>query len=122
MDSNDNTTDRRKFTVGQTLWFVPAHGYTPREVTITKIGRKWMTVTAPGFREIRIDAETLYPHEADTRGQAYLSKEVYEAGVALSEKWRKFQKAIDGHWQVPYGLTVEKIEQAMSLLGLEWKL
>lgn len=104
-------------TVGQKLWFVPAYNRQPYEVEIKKIGRKWAH-TDSYSRTLRIDVETMRPHEDDGNGQCYLSREDYEAKQALSAAWREFHRAILYVNNVPGGMTVEKIAEARQMLGL----
>jgi hypothetical protein len=107
------------FTVGQKLWFVPLHNNRqPYEIEIVKVGRKWLHTG--GNIPIRINVETLRPHDDDWSGRAYLSKEEHDAEVALNQKWREFRKSLEGYsWHTPKGVTVEQIEQAMQVLGLK---
>ena len=105
--------------VGQKLWFVPSSDYKkPCEVEIKKIGRKWAH-TEQHCQVLRIDVETLRPHEDDGMGQCYLSRDAYEAKQAIDAAWRELTKAIESQrWRSPDGVTVEKIAEARKLLGL----
>lgn len=106
-----------ELTVGQKLWFVPKYRYSPYEVEIKKIGRKWIH-TESNSRNLRIDAETMTAHDADGNGMCYLSREDYEARQELSMAWRNFSDDIRKTYRVPNGVTVEKIAEARKLLGL----
>ena len=104
--------------VGQKLWFVPSYKFPPHEVEIKKIGRKWVH-TEHGRQTLRIDAETLRPHENDGSGQCYLSQQHYEDYLAKEKAWREFAQAIEKQrWRCPNGVTIEKILEVRKLLGL----
>ena len=100
-----------KFTVGQTLWFVPSdlRWNQPYEVKIEIVGRKWMTLS----NSRRIDIDTM---RCEGFGMCYLSKEAYEEDIALGEAWQKFKRRVDLTWNAPKGATIEAIRQAEKLL------
>jgi hypothetical protein len=110
-----------KLIVGQTLWFVYYNSYSnsPRpgcEVTITKIGRKWIGLN----NGHRVDKHTLY---ADGRGysspgRCYPSREHHETQVEIRKAWRDFSNSIDPR-NPPDGASLESIAQAIRLLNLE---
>lgn len=105
-------------TVGQKLWFVPSYNVRPYEVEIKKIGRKWAH-TERNFQTLRIDIETMRPHENDGSGQCYLSQQHYEDYQAREKAWREFTSAVDKQkWRCPDGVTVEKIMEIRNLLGI----
>lgn len=108
--------------VGQKLWFVPRYEHNARDVEVVKVGRKWAHVTGYFGRPIRIDVETLRPHEDDTSGQCYLSRQQCEEHLAREAAWKAFLRDIESklsRWKCPAGVTVEKIHEARKLLGLE---
>jgi hypothetical protein len=79
--------------VGQKLWFVPnrnGRGY-PREVTVSKLGRKWITLAEP--YEPRINRETLIADGGNyiSPGRCYLDKQAYEQDQELQKRWRLIQ-------------------------------
>lgn len=103
------------YTVGQKLYFVPAYNARPYDVTISKVGRKWLHCQSFG-QSIRVDAKTLRPHEDDARGCFYHSQAEYEQRVAPSQAWDEFRRTVARGYSVPDGVTVEKIQQATALL------
>lgn len=103
------------YTVGQTLCFVPNYDRKPREVTITKVGRKWLHCKAYG-QTIRVDVATLRPHEDDASGNFYHSHAEYEQKAALGSAWDEFRRTVARGYSAPAGVTVEKIQQATALL------
>lgn len=105
-------------TIGQKLWFVPSYNYQPFDVEVKSIGRKWAKV-AGGRTEMRLDIETLRPHEDDGSGIAYLSREDYEARQALSQEWLKLRASLSRSSNAPDGVTVKKIAEARKLLGMD---
>lgn len=107
-----------ELTVGQKLYFVPAYNRQPYEVEVKKVGRRWASAVN-GRIKMRLDIETLCPHEDDGSGIAYLSREDYEQRLALDVAWRELHKALIYRDRLPNGVTVEKIAEARKLLGLD---
>lgn len=105
--------------VGQTLWYVPdrQRWSDPCEVTIEKIGRKWATLQG---HYGRVDIETLCIDGGrySSPGSCYISKEAYEAQVALNRAWAAFRKSVDRQHAPPSDCTMHKIEAAAASLGL----
>ncbi len=105
--------------VGQKLWFVGSHRHSgdPCEVIVEKIGRKWATIDKMADR---IDIETLVAdgNGYSSPGRCYLSRAEYESKIALDNAWGEFTKLMRNAYQMPNGMTVEKIAQARAILGL----
>lgn len=103
---------------GQTLWYVPAdmRWSKPREVTVTKIGRKWATLGNFG----RVDITTMYVDGGDypSPGRCYLSKEDYEVALSADRLWRKLVEKI-GYKNRPMDVFADAIRQAAALLGVD---
>lgn len=104
------------YTVGQKLWFVPndTRRRPPSEVTITRVGRKWIETDS----WYRFAIETLV---ADGKGYAspgrcYLSREEHERVAALARAWYEFRCKVNGQARVPDGVTIERVQQAEQLL------
>lgn len=75
------------YTEGQTLWLVPSryrHSGEPREVTITKVGRKWLTLNN-GYRAA-VDGLALDGGEYSSPGVCYLTREAWGALLAAATK------------------------------------
>ena len=106
------------YTEGQKLWLVPSHRYMgePREVTIVKVGRKWLTLNN-GHRAA-VDGLALDGGEYMSPGVCYLSREAWEIEKALNESCSQLRRDVDMAHRVPDGLTVQSIHDARKLLGL----
>ena len=109
--------------VGQKLWYVPSyrHGLHGYEITVTKIGRRWATVSGAD-RGTRIDMATLQADggEYSSPGQAYLSRDAYENSVVLKEAWRDYCSRLSAV-SPPDGMTMDKLEQIKALCADEEK-
>ena len=112
------TTVKTKLVVGQQLYFVPTdqRDGKPRFVTVTRIGRKWATLS----RYERVDMETLVVDGGDfmSPGQCYLSEADYLNEVAVNKAWSRLEGAIRYRFSPPAGITIEDIRQATELLRL----
>ena len=112
-----------EFTVGQKLWCVMSDrrggSFPGREVTITKVGRKWLTID---YADYRVDMGHMFVdgHGYASPGRCYLSKEEYEKIPALQAAWKEFRARLTlMYGTIPEGVTVEDIREAMKLLKLE---
>jgi hypothetical protein len=85
---------------------------TPVTVTITKVGRKWLTV---GYSGMRVDTGTLTPEFADM--DVFPNMETFVARRALEAEWTAFRNCVKNGY-MPDDLTVEAIQQARVTLGL----
>ncbi len=104
----------KKFRVGQELWFVPQTWGRPVEgsaTKITKVGRKWLELSN-GRRACVKSLETGYD-------QCYLTRADYEKERELFRAWQELDGLIER--RPPEGVTLDKINQARKLLGLEPK-
>jgi hypothetical protein len=107
-------------TIGQKLWFVPdRRSGMAREVTVSKIGRKWASLDTWG--DLRIDVSTL---QADGRGysspgRCYFSHAAWEAEVALDAAWTALWRDMHDTYRRRDGVTVENIQAARKLLNLD---
>lgn len=111
------------YEIGQKLYRVPhdrRYLANAHEVTITAIGRKWLTVKELSWtREERVDKETLLVDggQYSSPAKCYLSKQHYESQLALDNAWRDFVELVHrGRVSVPQGVTLEVIEQVKRLL------
>ena len=109
--------------VGQTLYYVPSqrHGGDPREVKVTKVGRKWATVQEGVWFTEKIDLDTLVADGGvySSPGQCYLSKTHYEEVLAESEAWKRFRSVIDRTFRAPAGVSLEDINYAYTVLKID---
>ena len=105
--------------VGQRLWFVPkdTRFRKPNWVEIEKIGRKWATL---GRNAGRVDMNTLYldGQGYTSPGRCYLSEEEWQDAQRAEDVWRRFVQQIN-YGRRPRAATVQQIEQAAALLGIE---
>lgn len=107
----------KKLQEGQKLWWVYSSNRRgqPREVTVTKVGRKWAQLD----NNCRIDIETLLADGGDymSPGCCYLSKDIYDSGVALQKAWSEMKRDIQ-YASTPEGVTVVDIQAARTLLRM----
>ena len=110
-----------KLVVNQTLWFVGA-GRDNRsrgqgEVTVTKVGRKWIEVK--GFYDCRIDVDTLQADGAgySSPGRCYASEAAWREREGHRRAWVALRSAMP--MACPDGVTLEQIVAASKLLGTD---
>lgn len=103
-----------KITVGQTLYYVPCRG-SPREITITNVGRKWAYF---GRRDERVNVETMVVFWGGYEGHCYLSAADYEAELSADKAWNALYSKI---WPKNrrHGITAAAIREAAALLGVD---
>ncbi len=101
---------------GQSLWWVGSdNAKTQRAVSITKIGRKWATLS----NGHRIDIESMAVDGGgyNPPGECYESQQAYEQAIALLVAWQKFTRDVRD-MQRPTHMTIEKIAQVRALLSI----
>ena len=86
-----------------------------KEMTITKIGRKWLTL-GDGWDSVRVDADTMHldGRGYSSPGDAYLSQEDWESSTELGKQWHEFKNRLP--WSVPKGMTLERLAQIRTLI------
>lgn len=107
-----------RFTVGQSLWYVPATGHGARFVTVTRVGRKWLEVDR---HWVLIDRKTLQakPRKGfESPGRVWLSREDYDRWQRRHSAWRHFRRQVQDKWGPPESVTLEQIQAASDLLRL----
>lgn len=111
--------------VGQKLWCVSRERYgrikpDDREVTITKVGRKWAYLDYPSRDEYRIDKSTLFIDggEYTSPGRCYHSREEYESELARETTWDLIRRKVDRQRSCPEGVSVRDMEAALDILRL----
>src|ERR1700688_1369142 len=107
-------------TVGQKLWYVDTprqNNPRGREITVTKVGRKWVEV---GRGYPRIDIETLHADGAgySSPGRCWLSEVDYDAEVSLNRIWNSLWNRVRDTYSAPKGVTEHAIRQAAALLDI----
>ena len=110
--------------VGQVVWVEIGRNRKPagEEATVTKVGRKWATLS--GWRGQRFDVETWRLDSAScvSSGNVYPCREDREKEISRIRAWRNLSDAIDRYrYGAPPNVTIEAIQQAAELLGLEVK-
>lgn len=106
------------YTKEQKLWMVPNVRYIgePCEVTIVKVGRKWLTLDN-GYRAA-IDTLVLDGGQFISPGRCYLTRKEWEETTALKDAWVKLRTDIDSNRQPPDGLTIAAIDNVRTFLRL----
>ena len=110
--------------VGQVVWVEGGSGWSAyqNEATVAKVGRKWATLS--GRREQRFDVETwrIDSESCASSGRVYPCREGREKELAIIAAWRSFAIAVERYrYTAPPNVTIEAIQQAAALLGLEVK-
>lgn len=109
-----------EFTVGQKLWYVPGSERrgTPHLVTITAVGRKWISLDDGYYRFEKADATMrIDGGNYMSPGRCYRSQEAWQVETALKAAWKKFREDIIYETNVaPSGMTLERIEEARRIL------
>lgn len=103
-------------TEGKSLWWVASNNAkTQCAVTVTKVGRKWATLSNGN----RIDIGTLVADGGQyvSPGQCYESQQVYEQAMALHLAWQKLTRDVRD-MQRPAHMTIEKIAEIRTLLSI----
>lgn len=103
-------------TKGKSLWWVASdNAKTQCAVTVTKVGRKWATLS----NGCRIDIGTLVADGGQymSPGMCYDSQQAYEQAIALIVEWQKLTRDLSG-MRCPEHMTIEKIARARALLHL----
>lgn len=110
----------KKLQEGQKLWWVYSQNRrgNPREVTVTKVGRKWAQLN----NHYRIDIETLIADGGGymSPGCCYVNKDIYDREVVLKKEWNDMKRDIQ-YQPTPEGVTVADIQAARILLRLPSK-
>jgi hypothetical protein len=121
---DDELTVAPPLKVGDRLWLVEARGRTTQGnyVIVSKVGRKWATITDaehPARQRGRIDLRSLYVDNSGfgLRDRCYLSRQQYEDEVAADKAWREFRSEISTAFRRPSHVTINMIEQAKAALA-----
>ena len=106
--------------VGQELWFVhrERRSGVPHAVTVTKVGRKWASISEWG---IRIDIETMVADGGglSSPGRCWLSREAWEQEEERQKAWGRLREFFNRRWSAPDGISIDAIRQATALLSEE---
>lgn len=114
------------YELGQTVWVCLTYHREDdalRPCTITKIGRKWISLSWPGqIQEVyRFDVANLLLDGGthSSPGRVYLSVEDRETEVALDKAWDNLQAI--ARQRCPSNLTLDDIQTALKALKIETK-
>ena len=108
-----------RFSVGQTLWFVPSQSYlgSPREVHVSAVGRKWIGLNIGK----RIDPQTMLVDSEGGfgRGYCWFKKEDWEESQAIARAWLDISKFVRDRPENPdCGYTLDQLAAIRSALGM----
>ena len=97
-----------RFYIGQKLWFVPSSRHrTEYEVTVTKIGRKWITI---GHDRFDADSMWLDGGRYSSPGRVWLTRTDWEARKARDALWNTFWQMMNRQYRAPDHLTTADIQ------------
>lgn len=108
---------------GTKLWFVPENtrrGGDPRELTVAKVGRVWLTTEDPLRRVTRVHGESLLADGGGytSPGRCYRSREDYEAWLETWRTWCDLRHKVDRKLSMPEGLSAQRVRLALGLLRM----
>ena len=106
--------------VGQAVWVERKERFGTRgkEETVIKVGRRWAEISGPHGSRFDIETWRLDGGKYTSPGNVYPSLETRSKEVSLMAAWHNFSSAID-RYSAPPNVTIEAIQQAADLLGLE---
>lgn len=100
--------------LNKTVYVVWNQIFAPKEVTITKIGRKYAHTNDP---RIVIDIERMTCGSAPTVGMIFESKEVYESKTQKDDLWSEVRKQELNTHTRPQQLSTQQLEDLLKLLS-----
>lgn len=115
-----------KYEVGQVVWVVMTSGWrvggAPREMEVTKVGRKWVELNNGRYRleqgERRLDGRSGY----GSPGTVYLTRSEWASERIFDHTFYQLQKAV--YEMRSTGLTLQDIRDAAKALRItlpEWQ-
>lgn len=107
--------------VGDTAYLVVHdHRSTGFNLTVTRVGRKWLYLSGYYGREVAVDIQTGTMKSDITGATLYESKDAYEAFRKRRQAWLTLRGKISQFYgyNMPSGVTAEDIHEAARLLGL----
>lgn len=105
---------RRKLNVGDVLWFVPTNGR-PRNVIVTKVGRKWAQVGAHVGR-IAIESWYMDGGQFTSPGRCHESEQEWRENEEADRAWLALCQSLQLTSRVAHDLSIETIREAADLL------
>lgn len=107
------------YNIGDKLYFVYSDRRRgePQEVTITAIGRKWLSIDKSWIP--RINKETLFADggQYTSPGQCYLSKDDYERSALRAQRWDTLRAKISRTWDAPDHLDTPAINEIIRMIA-----
>lgn len=104
-----------KLEVGQELFWVGAGRHSLNlTVTVTKVGRKWATLS--NFRRVSIETFVADGGQYSPPGKAYSSKATYDAELKRETVIRCFANRVN-HWTLR-DVSIDNLTAAAKLLGI----
>lgn len=108
---------------GNKVWFEGAGGRKDRELTIDKVGRRWITFVEDPHSHADRDTDGVYERktgELHYRGKIWASEGLYRSRKRLEAQWMNLCSALGCvKYRVPRGMTIERIFKAREILGME---
>ncbi len=120
-----NTLVRAKPVVGQEVFVVMSNARSSQltyQMRVIRVGRVWAELQRDeGVMSYRMSLATwqLDGQGYSSPGSVYESEAVYREGAALKAAWQKLRLGASDTRQPPPGVTIEHIQQALTLLGLD---
>ena len=105
-------------TPGQDVWYVPTRG-NARALTVEKVGRKWVTFTEADQKRVAIGSVEVEVQGFGRVGILYPSREAWVEKGRIDAAWFDVQRDLYRKTSRPAGVTLEDINAARRLLGLE---
>lgn len=109
-----------EYKVGHKFWWVGSDNKrTQSEVTVTKVGRAWLTLS----NGHRVDKTTLVADagEFTSPGHCWESKSAFDGHASIAKAWSALQREVQLSLSVPKNVTLDDIKAAAAHLKLEIK-
>lgn len=110
-------TASRKFSEGDALYWVPMHRGNPTDVTVTKVGRKWLELS--NRYRVSVDDLSIDGKGYTVEARCFHSQTDYALWKARNEAWAKVHEKIHRFYRAPDEVSTEGIVQIMEILGIE---
>lgn len=107
---------REPVKVGDKLWFVPRSRYSEAAwVTITKVGRKWISAGGNRFDKTTLEADG---GNYSSPGQGYRSQEEWAETVYLRKAWSAVSAYLRNAYGPPDGMSIDRLASIAAILGV----
>lgn len=107
-----------RWTVGQTVVVVEPGQREARvsDGEITRVGRKWVTVSLGKWRTLRFDFAGLGEADYGYRARMYADRAAHDASVARNRAWNDFRALLNRIYGAPEHLSADDIAAMTSKL------